>query len=315
MRFSVWPNLMQPAVDVLAVARHADDTGWDGVWVADHFMGDGGGFGAPEDPTLEATAVVAALATATRRVRIGPLVLGATYRHPAVVAKWAATVDHLSATASAAPGGAGRLVLGLGAGWQRNEHEQYGIDLPPVRARVDRFREYCAAVTSLLSQPTSDLDGEWFQLTGALSEPKAAAGPDRSAIPVLIGGKGDRMLRIAARYADEWNMWGLPELIAERSAALDRACEAIDRDPAAITRSTQALLLPTDDEAAARRFLEAVAPRAAVAGPIGRIVDVVAAWRDVGVTEVIVPDSPLGRGAERIDRLDALAEAFAPFRT
>jgi alkanesulfonate monooxygenase SsuD/methylene tetrahydromethanopterin reductase-like flavin-dependent oxidoreductase (luciferase family) len=311
VRFSVWPNLMQPAADVLEVARHADTTGWDGVWVADHFMGDGAGFGPPEAPTLEATAVIAALAAATERVRIGPLVLGSTYRHPAVVAKWATTVDHVSA---AGHGGTGRLVLGLGAGWQRNEHEQYGIDLPPVRERVDRFREYCAAVTSLLANPTTDLDGDWFQLADALCEPKAAAGPDRPSIPILIGGKGDRMLRTAARYGDEWNMWGLPDLIAERSAALDRACEAIGRDPATIARSTQALLLPTTDEARARRFLESVAPRAAVAGPIERIVEVVAAWRDVGVDEVIVPDSPLGRGAERIEQLEALAEAFAPFR-
>ena len=317
MRFSVWPNLMQPAQDVLDVGRHADRTGWDGVWVADHFMGDGGGFGEPESPTLEATAVVAALAVATSRVRIGPLVLGSTYRHPAVVAKWAATVDHLSvadAGGTGGTGGAGRLVLGLGAGWQRNEHEQYGIELPPVRERVDRFAEYCRAVSSLLGEPTTDLDGEWFQLDGALCEPKAVAGPGRPGIPLLVGGKGERMLRITARMADEWNMWSLPELIAQRSAQLDRACEAIGRDPATIARSTQALLLPTDDADRARRFLDAVAPRAAVAGPIGRIVETVEAWREVGVDEVVVPDSPLGRGAERLEHLDALAEAFAPFR-
>jgi alkanesulfonate monooxygenase SsuD/methylene tetrahydromethanopterin reductase-like flavin-dependent oxidoreductase (luciferase family) len=304
---------MQPVDDVLAVARHADGTGWDGVWVADHFMGDGGGFGSPDSPTLEATAVIAALAVATRRVRIGPLVLGATYRHPAVVAKWAATVDHLSA--AGADGAPGRLVLGLGAGWQQNEHEQYGIELPPVRARVDRFAEYCRAVTSLLREPTTDLHGEWFDLAGARSEPKGVAGPGRPRIPVLVGGKGERMLRITARYGDEWNMWGLPELIAQRSSALDRACEAIGRDPGTIARSTQALLLPTDDAEQARRFLDAVAPRAAVAGPMERIVETVAAWREVGVDEVVVPDSPLGRGAARIEHLDALAEAFAPFRT
>src|SRR5687768_16268461 len=90
MRFSIWPNLFQPWADVLAVARHAESTGWDGLWVADHFMGDGGGFGPEKAPVLEATAVLAGLATATERLRIGPLVLGSTYRHPAVVANWAA---------------------------------------------------------------------------------------------------------------------------------------------------------------------------------------------------------------------------------
>ena len=305
MRFSVWPNLAQPVEDVLSVAHHAESTGWDGVWVADHFMGDGGGFGPADAPTLEATAVLAALSVATHRVRLGPLVLGSTYRHPAVVANWAVTVDHLSARSA----GPGRLVLGLGAGWQVNEHEQYGIDLPPVRDRVDRFAETCEVVSSLLHEPRTDFDGRWFQLTDALCEPKPLA-----RIPLLVGGKGNRMLGIAARWADEWNMWGLPDLIAERSSALDLACERIGRDPTEIERSTQALLLPTDDHERARRFVERVAPRAAVAGPASVLEVAVAAWRDVGVTEVIVPDAPLGRGAERLDLLDQLAEVFSGFR-
>lgn len=305
MRFSVWPNLMQPVDDVLAVARHAESTGWDGVWVADHFMGDGGGFGPEDAPTLEATAVLAALAVATERVRIGPLVLGTTYRHPAVVAKWAASVDRLSAR----DGGPGRLVLGLGAGWQRNEHEQYGIELPPVRERVDRFAEVCEIVASLLTQPRTTVRGDWFRLTDALCEPKPV-----SSVPLLVGGKGDRMIGVAARRGDEWNMWGLPEVIAERSAFLDRACERVGRDPASIRRSTQALILPTDDAGRARRFLEAVAPRAAIAGPAEEIAETVAAWREVGVDELIVPDAPLGRGAEREEHLDALRAAFDPFR-
>jgi len=298
MRFSVWPNLMQPIPDVLTVARHADETGWDGVWVADHFMGDGAGFGAEDAPTLEATAVIAALAVTTERVRIGALVLGSTYRHPAVVAKWATTVDQLSG---------GRHVLGLGAGWQQNEHRQYGIELPSVRDRVSRFSEYCEVVTLLLNEDRTSFSGDWFEIDDALSEPKP------SNLPVLVGGKGDRMLQIAARFADEWNMWGLPEVIAERSAALDRCCEQAGRDPSTIARSTQALLLPTDDAERARRFVEAVSPRAAVAGPGGLISETVSAWRDVGVDEVIVPDAPLGVGSKRLDALDALAEAFAPF--
>jgi len=306
MRFSVWPNLMQPVEDVLDVARHADSTGWDGVWVADHFMGDGAGFGAVEPATLESTAVLSALAVATERVRIGPLVLGATYRHPAVVANWAITTDRLSS---------GRLVLGLGAGWQRNEHDQYGIDLPAVGDRVTRFSEYVRVVRRLFEEPIADFDGRWFRLSGARCEPKAEPGPGRpGGVPILVGGKGDRMIALAARQADEWNMWGLPDVIAERSVVLDRGCEAIGRDPASVGRSTQALLLPTEDDARARRFTDAVAPRAAVAGSADRIADTVARWAEVGVGEVIVPDSPLGRGSERRDHLDALAEVFAPFR-
>lgn len=301
MRLSIWPRLSQSAADVLEVARHADATGWDGVWVADHFMGDGGGFGAEDTPMLEATAVLGALATATERVRIGPLVLGATYRHPAVVASWAATVDHLSG---------GRLVLGLGAGWQQNEHDQYGIELPPVRDRVDRFGEHLAVVRSLLTEPRTTFDGRWHRLTEALCEPKPVQDP----LPILVGGKGDRMLGLTARWADEWNMWGLPEVLAGRAAVLDAACERIGRDPASIARSTQALVLLTDDDEAARRFLDAVAPRAAYAGPVAGFAELVAAWREVGVDEVIVPDAALGSGARRLDAMDAIAEAVAPLR-
>ena len=132
MRFSVWPSPAQPTTDLIEVAQHADRSGWDGVYVSDHFMGDGGGFGAVEAPVLECTALLAYLSSATERVRLGSLVFGTTYRHPAVLANWAATVDRLSG---------GRLVLGLGAGWQVNEHEQYGIDLPGVGDRVARFEE------------------------------------------------------------------------------------------------------------------------------------------------------------------------------
>jgi len=298
MEFSVWPNLAQPWSDVVEVARHVEATGWDGVWVADHFMGDAGGFGPVETPTLEATAALAALASLTARVRLGSLVFGATYRHPAVLANWAAAVDHISN---------GRLVLGVGAGWQENEHAQYGIDLPAVGARVSRFAEYCEVLTRLLREPTTTIDGTWFSLHDAVCAPKPVQDP----LPLLIGGKGDRMLAITARYGDGWNMWSLPDVFAERGAALDRACAAIDRDPTTIRRSTQALVAVTSDEAAARRFVEAV-PRAAVAGTVSQIAETVAEWRDAGLDELIVPDFTLGTGTARLDALDQLIEGLAP---
>jgi probable F420-dependent oxidoreductase len=299
MDFSVWPNLAQPWSDVVGVARHAEATGWNGVWLADHFMGDAGGFGPVETPTLEATAGLAALAAETERVRLGSLVFGATYRHPAVLANWAATVDQVSD---------GRLVLGVGAGWQENEHAQYGIELPPAGARVARFGEYCTVLRSLLRQERTTFEGTWFSVRDAVCEPK----PVQEPLPLLIGGKGDRMLGITARHGDGWNMWSLPPAFAERGAALDRACAAIDRDPRTIHRSTQALVRLTDDESAARRFVDAVAPRAAVAGTPAQIAETVAAWREAGVDEVIVPDFTLGAGARRLDALDQLIEQVAP---
>ena len=297
MRFSIWPTLTQPWADVLEVTRHAEATGWDGVYVADHFMGNAGGN--VEEPTLEATAALPALAVATERVRLGTLVLGNTYRHPAVLASWAATVDQLSG---------GRLLLGVGAGWQENEHAQYGIRLPPPGERIDRFEEACLVWNGLLRQPTTTLDGTHYQLTEAICEPK----PVQSPLPLLIGGKGNRMMGIVARYADEWNMWGLADRIAERSSVLDQRCEAIGRDPGTIKRSAQALILLTDDPAKAATFLESTGGRAAIGGTTDAVAAAVDAWQTAGLDEVIVPDFTLGRGARKLDRMDAIIEQVAP---
>lgn len=299
MRFSIWPSLQQPWSDVLEVARHAEATGWDGVYVADHFMGSGGEFGPDTTPTHEATASLAALAAATDRLRLGTLVLGNTYRHPAVVASWATTVDHVSG---------GRLLLGIGAGWQENEHEQYGIELPPPRERLDRFAEACQVLRGLLREERTTLDGEHYQLRDAVSEPKPVQDP----LPILIGGKGDRMMGIVARYADVWNMWGLPEVIAERSSVLDRRCEAIGRDPAEVQRSAQALVMLTDDRGRAEAFLAGTGGRAAVAGTTDDLAEACRGWQEVGLDELIVPDFALGRGPARLDRMDAIIEQVAP---
>jgi F420-dependent oxidoreductase-like protein len=300
MRFSVWPTLAQPWEDVLEVSRHADATGWDGVYVMDHFMGND--TGNPDEvkvPTLEGTAGLAALAVATDRVRLGTLVLGNTYRHPAVLANWAATVDRISG---------GRVLFGVGAGWQENEHEQYGIELPAPGERVSRFEEACQIWRGLLREPVTTVEGRHYQVRDAICEPKPVQDP----MPILIGGKGDRMLGIVARYADEWNMWGLADTIAERSAVLERRCEAIGRDPGTIARSAQALVRLTDDRAQAERFLAGTGGRAAIAGSTEQVAGAVAAWQEVGLDEVIVPDFALGRGSERLDRMDAIVEDVIP---
>ena len=299
MRFSVWPNAGQPWADILGVVEHADSSGWDGVYVADHFMGDGERAGGTVTPMMEATGVLAALARTTEQVRLGSLVFSVTYRHPAVLAKWAATVDQVSG---------GRLLLGVGAGWQQNEHEQYGIELGPPGDRIDRFVEALDVITGLLTQPATTVHGKHYTVTDALAEPK----PVHGHLPLLIGGKGDRMLGVVARYADAWNMWGLPDVIAERSAVLDGRCSAIDRDPATIARSCQALWFVHDDQAKADALVERVAPRPAIGGPVDKLAEVVGRWAEVGVDEVIVPDFTLGTGSEKLDRLDRIITEIAP---
>ena len=245
MQFAVWPGTQQAWSDILEVARHAELTGWDRVYVADHFMSNDDD---ASGPMLECWAVVTALAAAVPRVGIGTLVCGNTYRHPAVLAKQASSADVVSG---------GRIVLGLGAGWQQNEHDRYGIELPPVRERLDRFAEACAIVRSLTTQERTTFHGEHYALTDAPLEPKPV-GP----LPLLVGGGGEkRTLRIAAEHAQEWNAWSTPDVFAHKSAVLDRHCADVGRDPAEIRRSTQALLFLSDDEAWLSRH-----PRGGAAG-------------------------------------------------
>ena len=194
MRFSVWPGAAQPWSGLLDLARQADEGFWHCVYVADHFMANTllPNTDRPEDGILEGTGVLAALASATTRVRLANLVLSITYRHPAVLANWAATVDHVSD---------GRLTLGLGTGWQGNEHRQYGLELGRRSERVDRFAEALVVISGLLTEPTTTFRGHYYQLSDASCEPK----PVQSPLPLLIAGGGPRMLRLIARYAHEWN--------------------------------------------------------------------------------------------------------------
>ena len=297
MDLTLWPLVSQPWSDLCAAVELVERLGWHGVMVEDHFMADGGGFGAVSDPRFEVTSVLSALAVATTSVRLAPLVMSATYRHPAVVANWAATVDHISR---------GRLTLGLGAGWQLNEHAQYGIQLGTPGERIDRLDEYCTVVRSLLEQSVTNFKGRSFEVSNAWCEPK----PLQTRLPLLIGGKGDRMLRLVARHADMWNMWSIPSKFAERSAVLDQSSEAIGRDPATIRRSTQALVCLTDSASEARSFIDAAGGRAAFAGTAEQFADLAAQWHDAGVDELVIPDWHLGTGTQRAESIEAITAAL-----
>ena len=244
MRFSLWPNPERTFLETRALVLQAESAGWHAAYVADHFMDDRP-IGEPaEVATLESTATVAALAASTSTIRLGTLVASATYRHPAVLAAWAATVDQISE---------GRLILGLGAGWQLNEHHAYGIALGDVSIRIDRFEEYVAVVRSLLAGGTTTFAGQYFHLDEAPCRP----GPIQQPLPLLLGVKGERRtMRIAARQADCWNSWCTPDELQHRNAVLDDHCEEIGRDPSEIWRTTQALVIVTATEAEGRSLRE-----------------------------------------------------------
>jgi alkanesulfonate monooxygenase SsuD/methylene tetrahydromethanopterin reductase-like flavin-dependent oxidoreductase (luciferase family) len=211
----------RPWSDVRRLTEGAEAVGLDRVYVCDHFMPSAD----PRGPILECTTTIAALGACTSRIGLGTLVLGNTYRHPPVVANVACTLDHATD---------GRFVLGLGAGWQVNEHNAYGIALPPPAERIDRLAEACEVIRRLLSEEVSSFRGDWYDLLDARCEPKPVAH-----VPLLIGGGGERRtLRVAAQFADEWHAWTEPDGFVHKSAILDRHCRAVGRDPATLARST-----------------------------------------------------------------------------
>jgi F420-dependent oxidoreductase-like protein len=206
------------AADALPVFEHA--------WLFDHFApihGDVNG------PCLEGWTTLAALAAATRRIRLGLMVTGNTYRHPAVLAKIAATVDVISG---------GRLDLGLGAGWNEYEHASMGIPLYAPGERIRRFGEACEIIKRLFTQHLTDFDGRYYQLKEARCEPKPIQRPYP---PFVIGGGGEQLtLRIVARHANVWNFAGGPiETFTHKVGVLREHCAAVGRDPAEIQLSLQ----------------------------------------------------------------------------
>jgi F420-dependent oxidoreductase-like protein len=209
-----------------AVWRIAEEGGFDHLWVFDHLNPIVGELTGVE---WEGWTLLAAMAEATSRVRIGVMVTANTYRHPAVLAKMAVTVDHLSG---------GRLEFGLGAGWAEVEHRMLGLDFPPVGERISRLGEACEVIRKLWTEEVADHDGPAYRLVGAIQNPKPLQKPHP---PIWLGGAGERQtLRVVAEHADVWNLAGSDVGEAVRkSRILDEHCEAVGRDPATLRRSVQ----------------------------------------------------------------------------
>jgi F420-dependent oxidoreductase-like protein len=207
-----------------AVWKIADEGGFDHLWDFDHLatIGPDG----PDGPVFEGWALQAAMAEATKRVRIGCMVTGNTYRDPIVLAKLAVTVDHLSG---------GRLEFGIGAAWAEIEHQMYGIE--GLDHRVGRLSESLQIIKSLFTQPRTNFDGRYYHYKDAIANPKPVQKPHP---PIWIGASGESTLRLTARHADVWNISGGDP--AEARAVIGRfeaACAAVGRDPSQVRRSIQ----------------------------------------------------------------------------
>ena len=216
--------------DMLPIWQTADDIEvYESGWTFDHFYPI---FSDSTGPCLEGWITLTALAQATKRLRVGVLVTGIHYRHPAVLANMASALDIVSN---------GRLELGIGAGWNEEESGAYGIELGSIKERFDRFEEACQVLIGLLSQETTSFDGKYYQLKDARNEPK---GPQKPHPPICIGGSGEkRTLRITARYAQHWNfVGGPPEEFARKRDVLASHCADIGRDPKEIMLSAHVRL-------------------------------------------------------------------------
>ncbi len=226
--------------DMLSLWQEVDALGFDTAWVFDHFLPI---FSDPTGPCLEGWTALAALAMATKNVRLGVMVTGNTYRHPAVLAKMATTVDIISG---------GRLILGIGAGWFELEHREYGMPFPRVAERLARLDETLAVLKRLWTEERVTFTGRYYQLNEAVFNPKPVQQPHP---PILVGASGERVaLGLVARHADMWNSFGTPEVFRHKIARLAEHCQRAGRDPATIEKSV--LLSPLFPLSEARQRIE-----------------------------------------------------------
>ena len=279
--------------------RFVDTHGWDFISVWDHF------YEAPPidgtHPCFEAVAAMAVLAAETEHVRIGCHVFCMNYRNPALLAKSIMTLDHISH---------GRIELGVGAGWHVQEHVAYGYPFDPPKERLDRLEEGVRVLRSLFTEERTTFDGRYYHLADAMVMPA----PVQARLPIVVGGRGEkRTLRIAARYADGWNVPYINVEEFERlNGVLDMWCEREDRDPATIERSVNLHMHMGANDADAARIAEARGGARAAAGAVSgtpqRAIETIKAYEEAGASRVSIAIRP----PVEWDALRAFAEEVIP---
>jgi alkanesulfonate monooxygenase SsuD/methylene tetrahydromethanopterin reductase-like flavin-dependent oxidoreductase (luciferase family) len=299
VKFGVQVNCYRTTWDDIRASIEALEAGrWRSLWFADHFLPPLGPREQEHLAAYEGLSLVAAAAGMTRKLRLGHLVLGNTYRNPALVAKMAATIDHVSH---------GRFVLGLGAAWFEREHEAYGWECPSMRERQDRLEEACELIRALFTADAPvDFKGRYYRLVQAPLSPGCFQKPH---IPILVGGTGERRtLRTLAKHGDIFNLDGWAgggmalEYFHHKVAVLERHCEAVGRDPAEIRRTLLMPVYVTDDRVAAEKFVSRLGP-GTVAGPRSYVIDRIGEFADAGVDEIMFGAIPTGN-VERLQRFD-----------
>lgn len=281
--------------DLLDLWRELDrDSNFESLWLVDHFVpGPGTAMGA-DAPHFEGWTALAALAMATSRVRVGVLVSGNTYRHPAVLAKMATTVDHISG---------GRLEFGLGAAWHTYEHGAFAIPFYTTKERLERLDEAVQVIKLLWTQPRPTFQGRFYQLDQPPYNPGNVQSASGGHPPILVGGGGERRtLRTVAKYADATNVSGTPEEVRHKFEVLENHCRDVGRDFNEIRRTIQVLLFLNEDAAFQQRVVQGIvsfrggseedARRSVLMGSVDDVKAGVQAFIDAGVQEIIVSQFP-----------------------
>jgi F420-dependent oxidoreductase-like protein len=286
MKFALFIGLGNTTWEgVLSLTRHAEATGWDAACLTDHFMPN---TAEAVGDSLECVSALAALAALVPRIRLGSIVLGNTYRHPAVLAKALTNVDIISG---------GRLIAGIGGAWQQNEHEKYGIPFYTVAERLKRLDEACQVLKLLWTQERATFKGQYYQLTDAPASPKPVQKPHPE---LLIGGGGEKVtLKIAAKHADHWNTWGGPRILRAKNTILDQHCATVGRDPKQILRSAVMPLVISDDKAEVEKVRQAAIKRMGfdaaraqdtiLGGSVAQVQDTLGTLRESGVGLLFLP--------------------------
>jgi F420-dependent oxidoreductase-like protein len=292
---SLWPQ-GATWTELCSATTRADALGYDSVWSYDHFIALGSD---PTVPVFDGWTAIAALGALTSRSRLGVLVTGVTHRNPAILAKMAVTLDHITD---------GRAILGLGAAWHDAEHWAYGIPFPPPAQRLAMLDEACTIVRSLFADDVTNFEGQHCTAHDAVLWPK----PVQDRLPILIGGSGERKtLRIVARHADLWNAFGTPEVVANKVLVLRGHCVAVGRDPSSIGITLNAGVIVRDTAAAVQARLSEIGEvagypdYAASNQPWGTpdlVASRLAAYANVGVSEIIAM-MPAPYDHETIERL------------
>jgi F420-dependent oxidoreductase-like protein len=221
---------------ITKLAISSENSGFDSFWVMDHFH-QIPIIGKPEDPMLESWTTLSVLAGLTTKIKLGTLVTGITYRHPAILAKIAATLDVLSK---------GRLFMGIGAAWNEDESHAYGIHFPPANERLSRLEEAIQIIRKMWTEGVSaSFNGKYYQVHNAYCNPKPIQKPSP---PILVGGSGERKtLKIVAKYADACNLFGSAETIKRKLKILEEHCKSVGRDYDLILKTKLGVIVIDDD--------------------------------------------------------------------